>query len=145
MEWLDTIIVIASFVVDLVIIFQSSVFAEISLLFISLRLWRVIRIINSVAQTIRSEDDKKKKHLASSYHELIQILLTISEKKTAVISELGCKTTSGNSDNTLETFETIDKSCRAMLEHCSQPSSMDAINEMTHHLQDILGKLQLIS
>lgn len=45
MEWLDTIIVIASFIVDLVIMFQSNVFAEISLLFISLRLWRVVSFL----------------------------------------------------------------------------------------------------
>ncbi|CAF1165248.1 unnamed protein product [Rotaria sordida] len=145
MEWLDSIIVIASFIVDLVIIFHRSIFAEISLLFISLRLWRVVRIINSVAQTIRSEVDNKKKHLATSYHEVIEVLLAVSEKKTAVISELSDKKMSKNSDNTLEKFKRIDESYRAILEHCSHPSSLDAVNEMTHHLQDIKEKLQLVS
>ena len=42
MEWLDAIIVIASFIVDVVSIHHSNVFTEISLLFISLRLWRFV-------------------------------------------------------------------------------------------------------
>ncbi|CAF1068548.1 unnamed protein product [Rotaria sordida] len=65
MEWLDAIVVIASFVLDIVMMYKDNIFAEISLLFISLRLWRLTRIINSVAQTIRSEDETKKKHLAA--------------------------------------------------------------------------------
>lgn len=48
MEWLDAIIVIVSFVIDasLSIIHTSNVLAEISLLFISLRLWRFVSYLN---------------------------------------------------------------------------------------------------
>jgi hypothetical protein len=46
MEWLDAIIVIVSFIIDLSIMHTSNVLAEISLLFISLRLWRFVSYWN---------------------------------------------------------------------------------------------------
>jgi hypothetical protein len=42
MEWLDAIIVIVSFIIDLVIMNKTNLIAEISLLFISIRLWRFV-------------------------------------------------------------------------------------------------------
>lgn len=42
MEWLDAIIVIVSFIIDLAIMNKTSLLAEISLLFISIRLWRFV-------------------------------------------------------------------------------------------------------
>ncbi|CAF4434821.1 unnamed protein product, partial [Rotaria sp. Silwood2] len=58
---------------------------------------------------------------------------------------LGRKITPENSDNTLEKFERIDKSYREILEHCPHPSSLNAVNEMAHRLQDINENLQLTS
>jgi len=145
MEWLDAIIVIVSFAVDLASLHKSNVFVEISLLFISLRLWRFIRIINCVAQTIRSEDETKKKHLVTSYHELLELLLTISEKKTAMISELGCDMIPEDFDSIIEKFQTIDQSCRTIIEHHPHLSSLKAATEMAHHLQDTAEKLRLTS
>jgi hypothetical protein len=42
MEWLDAIIVFVSFIIDLYFLKQPNVIAEISLLFISFRLWRIV-------------------------------------------------------------------------------------------------------
>lgn len=47
MEWVDAIIVIVSFVIDVTLLRTQSVIAEISLLFISFRLWRIVSIFNS--------------------------------------------------------------------------------------------------
>ena len=44
MEWLDAIIVIVSFIIDIYFLQRSNVLAEISLLFISFRLWRIVSI-----------------------------------------------------------------------------------------------------
>ena len=44
MEWLDAIIVIVSFAIDIYFLQRSNVLAEISLLFISFRLWRIVSL-----------------------------------------------------------------------------------------------------
>jgi hypothetical protein len=46
MEWLDAIIVIVSFIIDISSMHTSNMLAEISLLFISLRLWRFVSYCN---------------------------------------------------------------------------------------------------
>ena len=46
MEWLDAIIVIVSFAIDLASMHKSNIFTEMSLLFISLRLWRLVSYSN---------------------------------------------------------------------------------------------------
>ncbi|CAF1580862.1 unnamed protein product [Rotaria magnacalcarata] len=143
MEWLDAIVVLASFALDIVIMYKDSIFAEISLLFISLRLWRLTRIINSVAQTIRNEEETKKKHLAASYSKLIELLLNIGEKKSLVISDLGHKMISQNDRNIIGKVEALDRSCRSILQDCHHTSSLSVVNEMAHRLQDVTEKLQL--
>ena len=42
MEWLDAIIVLVSFIIDIYFLKKPNVIAEISLLFISFRLWRIV-------------------------------------------------------------------------------------------------------
>ncbi|CAF3571264.1 unnamed protein product [Rotaria sp. Silwood1] len=143
MEWLDATIVMASFVIDLITIRRDNLFAGIPLLFISLRLWRFIGLINDVAQTIRSQDENKKKQLSTNYHEVINVLLAILGKKTVIISELGREMTLENYNDVLKKCETIDESCRTILGNCPHPSSLDSIMEMNHHLLDAIGKLRL--
>lgn len=94
-----------------------------------------------MAQTIQSEEDIKKKHLATNYHKLIEVLFTISEKKTVIISEFGNTLTPENYNDKLEKFEFIDKSQRAALERHPQVSSLNALVGLTHDLQDIVEKL----
>ncbi|CAF3348098.1 unnamed protein product [Rotaria socialis] len=102
MEWLDAIVVIAAFAFGLATMHRQDLFAGIPLLFISLRLWRIIEIINSVAQTVQSEEEIRKKHLVDSYHHLIEELLNILEKKTLTISDVGPEMTRETYDETLE-------------------------------------------
>ena len=47
MEWLDALIVIVSFVIDIYFLRRPNVIAEISLLFISFRLWRIVSTTES--------------------------------------------------------------------------------------------------
>ena len=97
---------------------------------------------SGVAQTIRSEDETKKKHLATSYHELTELLLSILEKKTTLISELGSDLTTQNFDSTMENLETIDESCRNILHRSPHPSSLRAVIEIVHHLQAAIEKFR---
>jgi hypothetical protein len=46
MEWLDAIIVVVSFSIDIYFLNKPNVIAEISLLFISFRLWRIVSIFD---------------------------------------------------------------------------------------------------
>ncbi|CAF3935717.1 unnamed protein product [Rotaria sp. Silwood2] len=145
MDWLDAIIVIASFVIDIYFLKKPSVIAEISLLFISFRLWRIIRIINSVAQSIRSQDETAKKNLANTYIQVIELLLNVSTKKTDVASELRHELTRENFDKIIEKFTSIDRSCRTILTHCQKPSSKNAINDIAQNLQETLEQVRLTS
>ena len=98
-----------------------------------------------VAQTIRSQDEANKKHLTTSYHQVIEVLLTISEKKTLAMSEFRREMTEEKFNTALEKLERIDQSCREINEHCPHPSSFDAVTEIAHHLQDLIEKLGLVS
>ncbi|CAF1536199.1 unnamed protein product [Rotaria magnacalcarata] len=130
MEWLDTIVVIATFAIALATMHRQDLFAAIPLLFISLRLWRIIEIINSVAQAIQSQEEIRKKHL---------------KKKTLTISDVGPEMTRETYDQTLEKFETVDQSCRTILEHCPKESSLGSITETSHRLQDAIEDIRLLS
>ncbi|CAF1201389.1 unnamed protein product [Rotaria sordida] len=142
-EWLDAIVVLASFTLDIVLTYKNSMFAEVSLLFISLRLWRLTRIINSVAQTIRSEDAAKKKQLAASYNKLIELLLIVSEKKSFAISNLDREMIPESYHNIIDEFEAIDQCCHTILRGCERTSSVNAVTEMARRLQDATEKFQL--
>ncbi|CAF3992634.1 unnamed protein product, partial [Rotaria magnacalcarata] len=96
-----------------------------------------------VAQTIRNEEETKKKHLAASYSKLIELLLNIGEKKSLVISDLGHKMISQNDRNIIGKVEALDRSCRSILQDCHHTSSLSVVNEMAHRLQDVTEKLQL--
>ncbi|UJR25099.1 hypothetical protein I4U23_006460 [Adineta vaga] len=145
MEWLDAIIVIVSFAVDVYFAKRQSALAEISLLFISLRLWRIVRIINSVAQSIRSQDETAKKDLANTYTQIVELLLDVLSKKTEVTKELRQDLTRQNVDNIIENFTTIDQSCHSILTHCPKPSSRNAVIGIAQNLQDALEKVRSTS
>lgn len=48
MEWLDAFIVFLSFIIDVYFLNKPNVIAEISLLFISFRLWRIVRCFSHI-------------------------------------------------------------------------------------------------
>ena len=59
-----------------------------------------------------------------------------------MLSIFGSDMSPENFDNILDNFEAVDQSCRAALEHCTHPLSVNAINELSHHLQNALEKLR---
>ncbi|CAF1118075.1 unnamed protein product [Adineta ricciae] len=139
MEWLDAIIVIVSFAVDLLLLHKTSMIAEISLLFISIRLWRFIRIVNSVAQSVRSQDETRREHLAATYIQMIELLLKISEQKTNTMSEF-CN--DFEFESRIQNYIQIDQQCHLMIEHCSKPSSLNTIHDMIHRLQNAIDQME---
>lgn len=98
-----------------------------------------------VAQTIRSEEEAKKKHLAINYHEMVETLLIILEKKTSLLLEFDQKTAKSDFENICKQFQTIDHFCRTTFEQCSHPQSVNAIADITHHLQTAKERLRRAS
>ncbi|CAF1535710.1 unnamed protein product [Adineta ricciae] len=142
MEWVDAIIVLVSFIVDVYFAEGQNTLAEISLLFISLRLWRIVRIINSVAQSIRSQDETAKKDLANTYTQIVESLLDVLTKKTEVAVEVRQELTRENADKMVEKFTSIDRLCRSILAHCPKPSSRNAVTGIAQNLQDALEEVR---
>uniref|UniRef100_A0A8C6SQT3 Voltage-gated hydrogen channel 1 n=1 Tax=Neogobius melanostomus TaxID=47308 RepID=A0A8C6SQT3_9GOBI len=70
-EVFDGVVVIVSFVLDLVFLFREDAFDAMGLL-ILLRLWRVARIINGVLVSVKSRADQKLHKLKESYDHLVQ-------------------------------------------------------------------------
>lgn len=70
-EVFDGLVVIVSFVLDVVFIFREDAFDGMGLL-ILLRLWRVARIINGVLVSVKTRADQRLHKLKESYDHLIQ-------------------------------------------------------------------------
>ncbi|CAF1328977.1 unnamed protein product, partial [Rotaria sordida] len=104
-----------------------------------------IRIINSVAQSIRSQDESAKKNLANTYLQVIELLLNVSTKKTDVTSELRHELTRENFDKIIEKFTSIDQTCRTVLTQCQKPSSRNAITDIAQGLQETVEQIRLTS
>jgi hypothetical protein len=81
--------------------------------------------------------------LATTYFQVVELLLDILQKKTNVTLELRHDMTSENFENVLEYFEEIDESFCKILQHCPHPSSLNAVTDIAHHLQDALEKNRL--
>ncbi|XP_061692090.1 voltage-gated hydrogen channel 1 isoform X2 [Syngnathoides biaculeatus] len=70
-EVFDALVVILSFVLDIVFIFHDDIFDGMGLL-ILLRLWRVARIINGILVSVKTRADQKMHKLKASYDHLVQ-------------------------------------------------------------------------
>lgn len=70
-EVFDGVVVIVSFVLDIVFIFREDAFDGMGLL-ILLRLWRVARIINGVLVSVKTRADQRLHKLKESYDHLVQ-------------------------------------------------------------------------
>ncbi|XP_051916641.1 voltage-gated hydrogen channel 1-like [Hippocampus zosterae] len=70
-EVFDALVVMVSFVLDVVFIFHDDVFDGMGLL-ILLRLWRVARIINGILVSVKTRADQKMHKLKGSYDFLVQ-------------------------------------------------------------------------
>ncbi|XP_026186374.1 voltage-gated hydrogen channel 1 [Mastacembelus armatus] len=70
-EVFDGLVVIVSFVLDVVFIFHEDAFDAAGLL-ILLRLWRVARIVNGILVSVKNRADQKIHKLKESYDHLVQ-------------------------------------------------------------------------
>lgn len=70
-EVFDGLVVIVSFVLDVVFVFREDAFDGMGLL-ILLRLWRVARIINGVLVSVKTRADQRLHKLKESYDHLVQ-------------------------------------------------------------------------
>ncbi|CAL1613816.1 unnamed protein product [Knipowitschia caucasica] len=70
-EVFDGVVVVVSFVLDIVYVFREDAFDGMGLL-ILLRLWRVARIINGVLVSVKTRADQRLHKLKESYDHLVQ-------------------------------------------------------------------------
>ncbi|CAF1039017.1 unnamed protein product [Didymodactylos carnosus] len=109
MEYFDAIIVIVSFAFDIYFLLneeREDMFSNRAILIISLRLWRIIRIINT--QFVRDEEQSSKHRLSQQYLAVVQQLIDLLKYKTDYIEEQ-------NEDASLH-FHQMDSQCQAYLD-----------------------------
>ncbi|KAA8589192.1 hypothetical protein FQN60_010537 [Etheostoma spectabile] len=78
-EVFDGLVVVLSFVLDIVFIFHEDQFVGTGLL-ILLRLWRVARIINGIMVSVKNRADHKIHKLKESYDHLVQRVTQLQER-----------------------------------------------------------------
>lgn len=85
-EVFDGLVVIISFVLDIVFIFHEDAFDGIGLL-ILLRLWRVARIINGILVSVKTRAQQKLHKLKESYDHLVQRVTELQERNDKLEQE----------------------------------------------------------
>ncbi|XP_054648467.1 voltage-gated hydrogen channel 1 [Dunckerocampus dactyliophorus] len=78
-EVFDALVVVLSFVLDIVFLFHDDVFDGMGLL-ILLRLWRVARIINGILVSVKTRADQKIHKLKGSYDHLVQRITELQQQ-----------------------------------------------------------------
>lgn len=78
-EVFDGVVVIVSFVLDVVFIFREDAFDGMGLI-ILLRLWRVARIINGILVSVKTRANQKLHKLKESYDHLVQRVTELQER-----------------------------------------------------------------
>ncbi|XP_027031192.1 voltage-gated hydrogen channel 1 [Tachysurus fulvidraco] len=86
-EVFDGIVVILSFILDIVYISKENAFDGMGLL-ILLRLWRVARIINGILLSVKSQADHKVHKLKAENDRLLHQISELQEHKTAMEQEV---------------------------------------------------------
>ncbi|MCJ8742733.1 hypothetical protein PDJAM_G00085710 [Pangasius djambal] len=86
-EVFDAIVVIVSFILDIVYISKENAFDGMGLL-ILLRLWRVARIINGILLSVKSQANHKVHKLKEENDRLLHQLSELQEQKTAMEQEV---------------------------------------------------------
>uniref|UniRef100_A0A3Q2XU94 Voltage-gated hydrogen channel 1 n=1 Tax=Hippocampus comes TaxID=109280 RepID=A0A3Q2XU94_HIPCM len=84
-EVFDALVVMVSFVLDVVFIFHDDVFDGMGLL-ILLRLWRVARIINGILVSVKTRADQKMHKLKGSYDFLVQRVTELQQHIDQLVS-----------------------------------------------------------
>lgn len=85
-EVFDAVIVVVSFVLDVVFIFHEDAFAGMNLL-ILLRLWRVARIINGILVSVKTRAHQQIHKLKESYDHLVKRVTELQERNDKLEQE----------------------------------------------------------
>lgn len=99
-------------------------------------------IIQGIAQSVRSKDEQTRKHLASTYKQIIELLLNVSTKKTEALSELQQDLTLKNLKEILGKFTSIDQSCRSILPQSQSLTSQNTLSSVAQNLQDTIEQIR---
>ncbi|XP_056295555.1 voltage-gated hydrogen channel 1 isoform X2 [Pseudoliparis swirei] len=83
-EVFDGVVVVVSFVLELVFIFHEDAFDGMGLL-ILLRLWRVARIINGIMVSVKTRADQRIHKLKESYDHLVQRVTELQERSDKLV------------------------------------------------------------
>lgn len=85
-EVFDGLVVVVSFVLDIVFIFHEDAFDGMGLL-ILLRLWRVARIINGILVSVKTRAHQQIHKLKGSYDHLVQRVTELQERNDKLVQE----------------------------------------------------------
>lgn len=85
-EVFDGLVVVVSFVLDIVFIFHEDAFDGMGLL-ILLRLWRVARIINGILVSVKTRADQRIHKLKESYDHLVVRVTELQERSDKLAQE----------------------------------------------------------
>lgn len=85
-EVFDGLVVMVSFVLDIVVLFLEEAFDGMGLL-ILLRLWRVARIINGILVSVKTRADQRIHKLKESYDHLVQRVTELQERSDKLEQE----------------------------------------------------------
>ncbi|TNN44380.1 Voltage-gated hydrogen channel 1 [Liparis tanakae] len=85
-EVFDGVVVVVSFVLEVVFIFHEDAFDGMGLL-ILLRLWRVARIINGIMVSVKTRADQRIHKLKESYDHLVQRVTELQERSDKLEQE----------------------------------------------------------
>ncbi|KAM4555913.1 voltage-gated hydrogen channel 1 [Odontesthes bonariensis] len=85
-EVFDGVVVVVSFVLDVVFLFHEDAFDGTGLL-ILLRLWRVARIVNGILVSVKTRADQRIHKLKLSYDHLVQRVTELQKRSDELIQE----------------------------------------------------------
>ncbi|KAL4609592.1 voltage-gated hydrogen channel 1-like [Arapaima gigas] len=85
-EVFDAVVVIVSFILDIVYISREDVFNAVELLIV-LRLWRVARIINGIMVTVNNRAEKKINKLKETNDQLVHQVNELQQQKSTLEQE----------------------------------------------------------
>ncbi|KAM4732975.1 voltage-gated hydrogen channel 1 isoform 1-T2 [Anableps anableps] len=85
-EVFDAVVVVISFVLDIVFIFHEDAFDGVGLL-ILLRLWRVARIVNGILVSVKTRADQKIHKLKESYDHLVERATELQKRNDELAQE----------------------------------------------------------
>ncbi|KAM6923610.1 voltage-gated hydrogen channel 1 [Xenentodon cancila] len=85
-EVFDGVVVVVSFVLDIVFIFHEDAFDGMGLL-ILLRLWRVARILNGILVSVKTRADQKIHKLKESYDHLVERVTELQKRSDELVEE----------------------------------------------------------